>query len=62
MVNMKLKVNHAYKFYMGFLIAYHGVVLSQNENWIKIRYHQHTVLNGKVVFVNLDKVKMLREL
>ena len=62
MVNMKLKTNHAYKFYVGFLASYQGVVLSQNENWVKIRYHQNAVMNGKVVFVNLDNVKMLREL
>lgn len=60
MVEIKLKKNYAYKFYMGIFVAYYGIVLEQKENWIKIRYTSG-FYEGKVAFINLNQVRMLRE-
>jgi len=61
MVNVKLKLNREYKFIFGLFDSCYGIVLSQNENWIKIRYCHNVFYDGKVVNINLFRVNAFRE-
>jgi len=61
MVNVKLKLNHEYKFIFGLYDSCYGIVLSQNENWIKIRYCREVFYDGKVSMINLENVNVFRE-
>ena len=61
MKNIKLKINHEYKFIFGLLTTYNGIVLSQQENWVKIRYIHQLFYDGKVSMINLENVNVFRE-
>ena len=62
MKTIELKSNHEYRFVMSLLNVFDGVVLGQVENWVKIRYTKTLFRDGKVAYINLEKVMAFREM